>query len=386
MKNGCRFLLLAFTCLCFGVVHAQTEGQEEKLNLPGDNLNLYAVMKMFQESETLEVFEKKLNEEDNRINNLDLNGDDQIDYIKVLDEVDGDVHAIILQVALSEKEKQDVAVFTVEKIKDGQVRIQLTGDEELYGKDYIIEPNMSEGSANQRPNPGYTGKTQKIEDKIVVANSVPQTEIATWPVVVYMYQPTYVVWQSPYYWGYYPPWWRPWRPWYWHQYYGYHYNWYHHYYGFYRRSYYHYYPGWNVFYYSNRRSVSITVTNRRRSGYYRNTYSRPELRRDGMAMYTKQHPERPVLKPGVNRPPARPTPSKPVVTRPAPSRPAPSRPAPTKPAEERPVTRPTRPVNKPTPSTRPTAPATRPAVKPAPKPSTRPAPATRPAAKKPGGG
>jgi hypothetical protein len=73
-------------------VHAQTEGQEEKLNLPGDNLNLYAVMKMFQESETLEIFEKKLNEEDNRINNLDLNGDDQIDYIRVLDEVDGDVN------------------------------------------------------------------------------------------------------------------------------------------------------------------------------------------------------------------------------------------------------------------------------------------------------
>lgn len=156
-------------------------------------------MKMFQESETLEIFEKKLNEEDNRINNLDLNGDDEIDYIKVLDEVDGDVHNIILQVALNDKKKQDVAVFTVEKIKDGQVRIQLTGDEELYGKDYIIEPNITEVASNGRPNPGYTGKTQKIEDKIFVANSVPQTEIATWPVVVYMYQPTYVVWRSPYY-------------------------------------------------------------------------------------------------------------------------------------------------------------------------------------------
>lgn len=50
------------------------------------------MMKMFQESETLEIFEKKMNEEDNRINNLELNGDDQIDYIRVLDEVDGDVN------------------------------------------------------------------------------------------------------------------------------------------------------------------------------------------------------------------------------------------------------------------------------------------------------
>ncbi|MBL7770347.1 MAG: hypothetical protein JNK20_15305 [Flavipsychrobacter sp.] len=92
MKRGFCFLLLVIGVMAVLQVHAQTEGQEEKLNLPGDNLNLYAVMKMFQESETLEIFEKKLNEEDNRINNLDLNGDDQIDYIRVLDEVDGDVN------------------------------------------------------------------------------------------------------------------------------------------------------------------------------------------------------------------------------------------------------------------------------------------------------
>ena len=108
-------MMLVTTLFSVLQLSAQTEGQEEKLNLPGDNLNLYAVMKMFQESETLEIFEKKLNEEDNRINNLDLNGDDEIDYIKVLDEVDGDVHNIILQIALNDKEKQDVAVFTVEK-------------------------------------------------------------------------------------------------------------------------------------------------------------------------------------------------------------------------------------------------------------------------------
>jgi hypothetical protein len=92
MKRGFCFLLLVIGVMAVLQVDAQTEGQEEKLNLPGDNLNLYAVMKMFQESETLEIFEKKLNEEDNRINNLDLNGDDQIDYIRVLDEVDGDVN------------------------------------------------------------------------------------------------------------------------------------------------------------------------------------------------------------------------------------------------------------------------------------------------------
>jgi hypothetical protein len=86
---------------------------DEYLGLPGDNLNLYAVMKLFQESQTLEDFERKLNDENSRINNLDLNGDNLIDYIMVKDYPDGNVHNIVLQVALNQNEKQDVAVFTV---------------------------------------------------------------------------------------------------------------------------------------------------------------------------------------------------------------------------------------------------------------------------------
>jgi len=53
---------------------AVAQAEDEKLDLPGDNLNLYAVLKLFQESETLEGFERKLNEEDSEINNLDLDG------------------------------------------------------------------------------------------------------------------------------------------------------------------------------------------------------------------------------------------------------------------------------------------------------------------------
>ena len=50
---------------------------------------------------------------------------------------------------------QDVAVFTVEKYRDGSVRIQLIGDEALYGRNYIVEPIYAE-----TPNPGYTGRTR----------------------------------------------------------------------------------------------------------------------------------------------------------------------------------------------------------------------------------
>ena len=81
-----------------------------------------------------------------------------VDYIMVTDYVDGDVHTIVLQVAVNQRENQDVAVFTVQRFNNGQVQIQLTGDESLYGRNYIIEPIYDDGNNGQTPNPGYTGR------------------------------------------------------------------------------------------------------------------------------------------------------------------------------------------------------------------------------------
>ena len=143
-----KFVITAILAVLFGTGSAliAQDRQEGYLGLPGDNLNLYAVMKLFQESKTLEEFERNLNDEKSNINNLDLNNDNQVDYIKVNDNIDGDVHNIVLQVAVGPKENQDVAVFTVQRFNNGQVQIQLTGDEELYGKDYIIEPRIDRKS------------------------------------------------------------------------------------------------------------------------------------------------------------------------------------------------------------------------------------------------
>ena len=83
MKNLSLFLITSifFTLNLQGFSQSSSD---EKLNLPGDNLNLYAVLNLFQESETIELFEENLNAEDSKINNLDLNNDDKIDYIKVM--------------------------------------------------------------------------------------------------------------------------------------------------------------------------------------------------------------------------------------------------------------------------------------------------------------
>jgi hypothetical protein len=190
-------------------------------------------------------------------------------------------------VAVNERENQDVAVFTVQRFPDGQVQIQLSGDEELYGRDYIIEPIFDDENQNLTPNPGYTGDV--YSRNIIVTRTSPVL-IASWPVVRFIYAPRYIVWHSSWHWGFYPSYWHPWQPFYWDYYYGYHYNWYNYYYGHYRHWHIHRYTHWNDFYFTPRRAYSPNVYSRIRSGNYMSTYSHPEERRDGEALFEKMHP------------------------------------------------------------------------------------------------
>ena len=404
MKHAILLLLLLALCL---FTFPQAPADQEKLDLPGDNLNLYAVLKLFQESETLESFEKSLNDENNKINNLDLDGDNKTDYIKVVDNVDGDVHNIALRVSVNNDEDQDVAVFVVQKDKDGQVQVQLIGDEDLYGKDYIIEPNYeTTDNSSGTPNPGYIPPpTTELNKEIEVEITTP-SQVATWNVVRFIYISTYVVWRSPWRWNYYPSYWQPWQPFYWHYYYGYHYHWDYYYYGHYRRWKYYRYPSWRTYYYRpGFRSTSVFVQTMFKRGDYKKTYSRPDLAKDGAAIFRKDFPKapsvndklpafdktgrpvhtRPVTEP-VTKPVTEPV-TKPVITKPV------HRPV-TKPVITNPVTRPviTKPVTRPIipkPETRPviTRPVHRPLTKPViTKPVTRPAitkPGQRPAVTRP---
>lgn len=292
MKNVAIFLC-SFLLLFFGFTALAQDTTDEKLNLPGDNLNLYAVMKLFQESATLETFEKELNSQDSRINNLDLNNDNNVDYIKVIDYQKGDDHTIVLQVAVNEKENQDVAVFTVQKNGDDKIFIQLVGDEYLYGKDYIIEPNYeNDNLAGETPNPGYSENVIKQNGKTIVVKRAYSVEVSTWPVITYIYRPNYVVWHSPWYWGYYPSYWSSWSPFYWDHYYGYHSHWNNHYNRHYRHCNYYRYKHWNDHYYIGNRTHSNTVYQHRQSGTYKNTYSRPDLRKSGSDDYRQRYAER----------------------------------------------------------------------------------------------
>jgi hypothetical protein len=200
MKKFLIPCLIFSVSLCTLPAFAQNQQDSIKtLGLPGDNLDLYAVLTLFQKSKTIEAFEKDLNLQETGINNLDLDLDKKVDFIKVVTTQQDSSFTFTLQVDVTKTETQDVASILVDKDKNGKVLLQIVGAEALYGKDYVIEPKGQ--SVVTTANPAYTGSdpvaTSAIAQSVVTVQSAP--------IVQYVYSPVYVPYVPPYYYGYYPP-------------------------------------------------------------------------------------------------------------------------------------------------------------------------------------
>lgn len=105
-----------------------------------DNLDLRAVASIFGDAKDLQDFERQLNDPQNKISNLDLNFDRQVDYLRVIEAVEKNTHLIILQAVLEKDVFQDVATIEVERDRNNKVQIQVVGDVFMYGPNYIYEP------------------------------------------------------------------------------------------------------------------------------------------------------------------------------------------------------------------------------------------------------
>jgi hypothetical protein len=143
-----------------------------------DNLDLRAVASIFGDSENLEDFERRLNDPKAQISNLDLNRDNQVDYLRVIESVEGNTHLIIIQSVLGRDTFQDVATVEIEKDRNNRVQVQVVGDVFMYGDNYIYEPVYA-----------YSP---------IIYNS--------------FWVPNYRPYCSSWYWGYYPSFYIAWSP------------------------------------------------------------------------------------------------------------------------------------------------------------------------------
>jgi len=201
------------------VVSASTVSADST-GLPGDHFSLEGALDLFKKSSNLEDFEKSLNDEANHVNNLDLDDDGKVDYIRVESHKENNAFAIVMQVAVSKEEAQDVAVIELEKTGDANALVQIRGDEDLYGPERIVEP-YSETEGTKGP------RGPSAPDDLGAYITV---NVWAWPCVQWCYGPSFNVWISPWYWGYYPGWWSPWYCMHWghfHHYHAHYHGWYH---------------------------------------------------------------------------------------------------------------------------------------------------------------
>lgn len=143
-----------------------------------DNLDLRAIASLFGDAKNLEDFERQLNDPKIQISNLDLNDDNQVDYLRVIESVEGNTHLIIVQSVLGRETYQDVATIEVEKDRNNQVQVQVVGDVYMYGQNYIYEP-------------------------VYVATPIIYSSF---------WVPTYRPYCSVWYWDYYPTFYYAWNP------------------------------------------------------------------------------------------------------------------------------------------------------------------------------
>ena len=102
-------------------------------------LDLHAVAAAFAEARSVQEFEILLNSSRYMINNLDLNGDGYIDYLRVIETRQGYYHAFLIQACIAPSLFQDVATLVVER-RASTLYVEVIGDPYLYGHNYIVRP------------------------------------------------------------------------------------------------------------------------------------------------------------------------------------------------------------------------------------------------------
>lgn len=135
------FFLGAVITFCTTQIEAQNRTQIHAMNSEvSANLDLRAVASVFGDSRNLEDFERRLNDPKLQLSNLDLNNDNQVDYLRVVESIENQAHFILIQAIVNRDVYQDVATIDVTKDYDHRVTIQIVGNTNLYGPNYIYEP------------------------------------------------------------------------------------------------------------------------------------------------------------------------------------------------------------------------------------------------------
>lgn len=134
-------------------------------------LDLQAIGAAFAQSSTVQDFENLLNDSSLMLSNLDLNQDGYVDYLRVIETIEGNTHVFVIEAVLGPDVYQEVATVVADMDNNcSNYNVRIIGSSFIYGPDYVIEP-------------------------VYVTRPL---------ILAHFLLPHYRVWHSPWYWGHYP--------------------------------------------------------------------------------------------------------------------------------------------------------------------------------------
>ncbi len=100
----------------------------------GDGLDLATIGSLLKKADNAEELEKLLNDPKTGINNLDLNEDGKVDYIKVTEYGNDKTKGFSLTVEPESGETQEVATIDIKKSGADKAEVEVRGNEQIYGQ------------------------------------------------------------------------------------------------------------------------------------------------------------------------------------------------------------------------------------------------------------
>lgn len=136
-----RLFLPLIACSMLVPAHAQRTAISDSTGLAGDHFSLEGALELFKRNFEMERFEQELNTDSTHVNQLDLDRDGQVDFLRVVVlPREGDAVTIVIRALVGTNEQQDVAVVLVGKAGEDGALVQICGDEDLYPAGTFIEP------------------------------------------------------------------------------------------------------------------------------------------------------------------------------------------------------------------------------------------------------
>ncbi len=152
----------------FSLIKPASKTQNYNVNVStstsaANGLDLQAVGALIKKTKDAEDLEKLINDKNQGINNLDLNEDGNVDYIKVTEFGDDSAKGFSLTVEPAKGEEQEVATIHLEKSTNEQASVEVRGNQNIYGANHYYHSYLPIGSLLLwsylwRPHPFYASR------------------------------------------------------------------------------------------------------------------------------------------------------------------------------------------------------------------------------------